>query len=143
MRTRSRCEMEVCKTLSLAFILSLPLLTTSLTEAFCYGEFTAELRGRQLWLSTTCKSSCFGSANTQNFPCEVGSLSEIKLPATIYPVFQHVPGTVSPFVVLATCLRVSSFINVSDIAVSEAGRVFSVSNTLVTYFTQENCTSGG
>ena len=58
---------------------SLLSLTVSVAQEACYGEFTAELRGREVWLGLTCRNSCSGSAYTRNVPCEV---SEEKLYAS-------------------------------------------------------------
>ena len=50
-------------------ILLLSLLSVSLAEEAGYGEFTAELRGRELVVGSSCKGSCSGVADTT--PCEV------------------------------------------------------------------------
>lgn len=54
-----------------AALFSLSVLLVSLAEEPGYGEFTAELRGRELVVASTCTGSCSGSADTTRIPCEV------------------------------------------------------------------------
>ena len=67
-------EMQiVCRVLLLACLL--PVLLAPLTVgSSCYGEFTADLRGSELWLSSACRSSCSGAAaDTQTTSCGVSN----------------------------------------------------------------------
>ena len=57
--------------LAAQLILLLSLLSVSLAEEGGYGEFTAELRGRELIVGSTCKGSCSGVADTGRASCEV------------------------------------------------------------------------
>ena len=64
------------------------LTVLSAAEEPRYGEFTAELRGREVWVGLTCRSSCSGSADTRNVPCEVSMKrnSVLAFPTTIIAV---------------------------------------------------------
>ena len=138
-------EMQiVCRVLLLACLL--PVLLAPLTVgSSCYGEFTADLRGSELWLSSACRSSCSGAAaDTQTTSCGVSNQRTFcdkiflrHLLKIFCLTFQNISGAVQPFVQLHTCLHGSGTNPTTNTT------EYSTSHTLVTQLTQSNCTSGG